>query len=594
MDYDNENNYIDSSDDDESNSRLELENELYSIVHYNALSEDTGKSFAGMYTVEGEGNELRVIKKVTADETAGGPNPPDVTDSRNISGTSKETNQNLGVGTPGKSFIRGGLSGNNGGFKKPEGSYRAKRFFDMLGGTVGPVTPNKKKKKKKKNKKIQIFNSTESPPKQNNIHPQEAIPVVVISDDEDVLIVKEKIQASTIEEDDVIINTSQPLIEVFDSDGSNDWKCPEIDWKKVESPSTWTKAMRKYYNGSAKRLVDTNCSTIIRKMRGSCDWWICDDDRYPNGRGGPRCQRCHGRGHKSWACPTLYRNCHMCSNPGHSENGCPERMCLSCGIQTSAYMTMCDMCLAGNDNVCSVCNRQGHWEDSCTDIWRRYHNTVEGNIDRSAVQSSHNAKQVRCCNCTFAGHLYEDCPYPYWSMHSVMASFVVNYGGEENITKDMRFYIPSNILDPHLGVLDELVTKNRLSGGQLKAFVGNKKGAKFVGAGGSLREISSLKRDLFVRNLWPSLSKKKRSMIGTGKDEHLWWKAAAESEPPSKKHKKGRKKKKRNLLSNIYHSSGIGVAAPKRIEQSGVDVRTLIGPEAVRGGGGGCTRCTRV
>ncbi|XP_014284166.1 zinc finger CCHC domain-containing protein 7 [Halyomorpha halys] len=186
----------------------------------------------------------------------------------------------------------------------------------------------------------------------------------------------------------------------------------KFKWKEVTSPSSWTNDMKKYYNKPCERLKNFDYEKIREEIKGNGEWNINLADRLPSNRRIQRCTICRETDHKKKNCPRKFVNCHMCGNTGHNEYHCPSKKCLNCGRKNAVYVAMCKACEAAKFKTCSECQQEGHTKDLCPDTWRRYHATTKGEL---VVKEETVNERLMCCNCAQSGHLFENCPKLYWS-----------------------------------------------------------------------------------------------------------------------------------------------------------------------------------
>ena len=67
-----------------------------------------------------------------------------------------------------------------------------------------------------------------------------------------------------------------------------------------------------------------------------------------------KCRFCQNQEHPSYACPSRYR-CSKCKQLGHAKDQCREKLVL-----------------AIEETECGICQRTGHTEASCDELWRSY------------------------------------------------------------------------------------------------------------------------------------------------------------------------------------------------------------------------------
>uniref|UniRef100_A0A182JPT8 Zinc finger CCHC domain-containing protein 7 n=1 Tax=Anopheles christyi TaxID=43041 RepID=A0A182JPT8_9DIPT len=173
----------------------------------------------------------------------------------------------------------------------------------------------------------------------------------------------------------------------------------------------WNEEMKQFYNTSWAD-EDLKLNSILRQMpRDSNQWPILHKDRYP---APPKkeiiCNICGERGHMKFKCRNKPKKaiCYMCGEQGHKEPRCPKTICLNCGAKTRNFVRGCKSCARDADITCFSCGVRGHTQRSCTDLWRRYHSTIEDNVPlKKNVEK--NPKARWCCICCRSGHQAHMC-----------------------------------------------------------------------------------------------------------------------------------------------------------------------------------------
>ncbi|XP_062607925.1 zinc finger CCHC domain-containing protein 7-like [Saccostrea cucullata] len=146
-------------------------------------------------------------------------------------------------------------------------------------------------------------------------------------------------------------------------------------------------------------------------------WFIIDADKYgmvPQhaksryyGNKFDKCHNCKQHGHLANSCPKPSWACYRCDCPGHLTRDCQERT-------------------VSRWNPCFRCGRKGHSQRACPEQWRQYHLTT--NID--SPQRGRNKRNPRkyCYNCAEAGHFGFECEEERMARYSVCSyPFVHSY-----------------------------------------------------------------------------------------------------------------------------------------------------------------------
>ncbi|KAJ8683189.1 hypothetical protein QAD02_018981 [Eretmocerus hayati] len=197
-----------------------------------------------------------------------------------------------------------------------------------------------------------------------------------------------------------------------------------------------TNKMKSFYNDS---WGGENFDIDELKKQMSSDpkkWYILADDLALLGRQTKRyfgivCSRCHKNGHRTQQCPETFKMpvCHMCGAAGHRETACPHKTCLSCGKKSNMYRKTCGYC---ERFTCTRCKSYGHLQETCPDLWRRYHHTIKNlaaDIPTNIRSVMKPQRELSCCNCAKRGHDSYSCHKLRWSQHFPNPSNVANYNG---------------------------------------------------------------------------------------------------------------------------------------------------------------------
>ncbi|CAH1407965.1 unnamed protein product [Nezara viridula] len=372
--------FIDSETNETDSDELDedLENELYSVLHYNVLSEDIPSNLLDKYDIKRtEQNEFLISLRKTKQESFEGikdttERTKDTAEEISVS----EQNDDLGV-EPGQDFIT--ISDDDSDSDV------------ILNEPVLEVT----------------YVSSPS--------------VVALSDS----------SSDSDMEDDMILNIGDTtaLSSVFPIDDSED-EVVNVNWKEVTSPCNWTNGMKKYYNKPCERLKNFDYEKIREEIKGHGEWHVNIEDRLPFNRKVKRCLICRQTDHQKKNCPRRFINCSMCGNSGHNDSNCPSKKCLNCGRRSRVFVAMCNKCENSRFQTCSECQQNGHTKDLCPDTWRRYHATTEGEL---VVKEDTLNERLMCCNCAQSGHLFENCPKLYWSVYPPTSSLIKKT--EESVSK---------------------------------------------------------------------------------------------------------------------------------------------------------------
>ncbi|KAG5868742.1 hypothetical protein JTB14_012078 [Gonioctena quinquepunctata] len=163
---------------------------------------------------------------------------------------------------------------------------------------------------------------------------------------------------------------------------------------------------------------------------------------------GPRCNRCRHFGHTAVRCLEKPEppKCFLCGRPDHQEPRCPNRRCTQCGNKGDFSTTYCWKCFKFRHSVCRLCKMKGHVENTCPDLWRRYHLTTDdGPIVVSREQIKPRDEQW-CSGCARQGHLEHECK-SYPREYPPTTPYIVNY--EDNLclseSRLARYLVSSTI-----------------------------------------------------------------------------------------------------------------------------------------------------
>ncbi|XP_050460184.1 uncharacterized protein LOC126856048 isoform X3 [Cataglyphis hispanica] len=173
---------------------------------------------------------------------------------------------------------------------------------------------------------------------------------------------------------------------------------------------TMSESLRNHYYNSSRSQENFDVDELQRSMSKDPQMWRimdadlmpCPSSRHRNRFWYNRCTHCHQDGHQRYDCPVPRKTpcCYICGNKGHIESRCPQKMCLTCG----------------------------HESTQCPDLWRRYHQTTDmsgppqnpGNIMKPPGL-------LHCCNCTKRGHESSTCNAYRWSQHFQTPAAVSSY-----------------------------------------------------------------------------------------------------------------------------------------------------------------------
>eukprot|EP00794_Sanderia_malayensis_P009436 gene9436-10421_t len=138
------------------------------------------------------------------------------------------------------------------------------------------------------------------------------------------------------------------------------------------------------------------------------------------------CFNCRSRGHM------MYKVCLLCGETNHSRWDCPNDICYNC-FELGHISKFCKQPKKNSYAVCKRCWGRGHNRNTCPEIWRQYHLTVEDNgkikkANRSSSGMAANINKLRFChNCCSDDHFTHDCEQHSHNRRQVNSPFIVYY-----------------------------------------------------------------------------------------------------------------------------------------------------------------------
>lgn len=143
------------------------------------------------------------------------------------------------------------------------------------------------------------------------------------------------------------------------------------------------------------------------------------------------CRNCGRPGHLSKNCPVPKKTppCCLCAERGHLQNTCPARFCLNCCLP-GHYFRECLERSYWNKH-CSRCDMKGHYADACPEIWRQYHLTTNPGPIKAASSHSEHSAAVYCYNCSRKGHFGYECSEKRMRGSMFPASPFIHYYDDE-------------------------------------------------------------------------------------------------------------------------------------------------------------------
>ncbi|NXP76478.1 ZCHC7 protein, partial [Ramphastos sulfuratus] len=121
------------------------------------------------------------------------------------------------------------------------------------------------------------------------------------------------------------------------------------------------------------------------------------------------CRNCARQGHLSKNCPVPKRvpPCCLCSRRGHLQHSCPARFCQNCSLPGHCFRNCLEKPFWNKH--CNRCNMQGHYADACPEIWRQYHLTTQPGHIQEAGPRRTPMSPAYCYNCSRKGHFGYQC-----------------------------------------------------------------------------------------------------------------------------------------------------------------------------------------
>ncbi|XP_075216807.1 uncharacterized protein LOC142322058 isoform X2 [Lycorma delicatula] len=206
--------------------------------------------------------------------------------------------------------------------------------------------------------------------------------------------------------------------------------------KKLEKhcPKKWTQSMIKFYSKISRKKLNFDSMKLIKKMKETTSarqWFVSDKDLNRNlyNSRKQRCRRCRQYDHDIKHCREAIKPivCYMCGESGHRESRCPYRKCLTCGQPSGVFVQMCSKCTKDKWKKrfhCPFCY-SNHGEDLCPNVWRSFHMTTK--TGPLVVPLSRSKLKRCCCNCGKSGHLDYECKEINNSVYIVERPFVNDY-----------------------------------------------------------------------------------------------------------------------------------------------------------------------
>lgn len=253
---------------------------------------------------------------------------------------------------------------------------------------------------------------------------------------------------------------------------------------KTEYLKSMPNTMRNY---SSRDLENFDVSELQQGMsKDPRMWMIIDEDLMPSPPSrqrtrfwNVRCSNCHRDGHQRYDCPMPRKIpcCYICSEKGHIESRCPQKICLTCGKQQNTFRKTCEYCRV---LYCTMCHSIGHESTQCPDLWRRYHQTTDMS---STPQHPDNVMKppglLHCCNCTKRGHESSMCKEYRWSQHFQTPAAVTNYidgpiymdRHAMNFSDDLEMDIPSRATSSSSQIPDSLKNIQQITEEHLKSAI---------------------------------------------------------------------------------------------------------------------------
>ncbi|XP_007524193.1 zinc finger CCHC domain-containing protein 7 [Erinaceus europaeus] len=152
-------------------------------------------------------------------------------------------------------------------------------------------------------------------------------------------------------------------------------------------------------------ISDKDIEARICNNRSSGRW----TNRYYSANKNVTCRNCDKRGHLSKNCPfpQKVRACCLCSERGHLQYACPARFCLDCSLPMSSTHRCLER--SSWRKRCDRCDMIGHYADACPEIWRQYHLTTNPGPPKKPKMPSGQSALKYCYNCGQEGHYGHEC-----------------------------------------------------------------------------------------------------------------------------------------------------------------------------------------
>ncbi|XP_064618012.1 zinc finger CCHC domain-containing protein 7-like [Liolophura sinensis] len=140
-----------------------------------------------------------------------------------------------------------------------------------------------------------------------------------------------------------------------------------------------------------------------------------------------RCRNCNEVGHLSKICPRPKKHliCYLCGETGHNVRSCPTSICYNCEKAAGHTARDCPSSRKRLWEVCHRCQMQGHRQFECPELWRQYHVTTKGRLNKLKLKRN---PRVYCHNCGGKGHFGFECTECQVNAHSpAVYPFIARY-----------------------------------------------------------------------------------------------------------------------------------------------------------------------